>query len=104
MVIEGSIIKQLLSNGYSDVEPSEILVNGIKKDSCREVCKLKDPINNITLKFEKALVTCYSMFNNLRDIIEIDMSNFDATMVKSMGYMFFSMYKFRKNKFWKYKH
>ena len=54
--------------------------------------KNKNSTNQIYNSYNRGIV-------NLRDIIEIDMSNFDASMVKSMGYMFFQCINLEKINF-----
>ena len=50
LVIQGSGEQKLLRDSFS-VEPSEVLVNGVKDDSCSKTCNLVGDRNNITLKF-----------------------------------------------------
>ena len=87
LVIQGSGEQQLLKDSFS-VEPSEVLVNGVKDDSCSKTCNLVGDRNNITLKFNTQIESCRSMFSGLGNIIEIDLSNFDASNVKDMRFMF----------------
>ena len=72
----------------SKIEPSEVLVNGVKNDSCSKTCNLVGDRNNITLKFNTQIESCRSMFSGLGNIIEIDLSNFDASKVTNMRFMF----------------
>ena len=44
--------------------------------------------NNITIKFEDDIDSCENMFFALNNIIEIDLSNFDASKVVNMSSMF----------------
>ena len=44
------------------------------------------------------------MFYELQNIIEIDLSNFDASEVNDMQWMFYNCENLEKNKFWKYKY
>ena len=88
LVIQGDGEQKLLSNLYSGVAPSEVLVNGVKNDSCSKTCYLEGDRNNITLKFNTQIESCYAMFDHLDNIIEIDLSNFDASNVRDMIGMF----------------
>ena len=90
LVIQGSGEQQLLGDYYFTykIKPSEVLVNGVKNDSCSKTCYLEGDRNNITLKFDTQIESCNSMFSGLTSIIEIDLSNFDASKVRDMGYMF----------------
>ena len=87
LVIQGSGKQKLLSD-YFYIEPSEVLVNGVKDDSCKKTCNLVGYKNNITLKFDTQIESCSSMFSYLDNIIEIDLSNFYASKVIDMGWMF----------------
>ena len=90
LVIQGSGEQQLLEDYYftNFIRPSEVLVNGVKNDSCSKTCNLVGDRNNITLKFDTQIESCNYMFSRLTNIIEIDLSNFDASKVKNMGWMF----------------
>ena len=68
LVIQGSGEQKL-----SNKEPSEVLVNGVKNDSCSKTCYLEGDRNNITLKFDTQIESCYRMFDGLTNIIEIDL-------------------------------
>ena len=87
LVIQGSGKQKLLGDFFS-VAPSEVLVNGVKNDSCSKTCNLEGDRNNITLKFDTQIESCYSMFSGLKNITEIDLSNFDASQVTNMALMF----------------
>ena len=69
LVIQGNGEQKLLSYWYSGVEPSEVLVNGVKNDSCSKTCYLEGDRNNITLKFNTQIESCESMFSGLGNII-----------------------------------
>ena len=99
LVIKGKGIKQILNNNFY-TEPSEVLVNGISKDSsCRKTCDLDEDKNNITLIFENQIKSCYQMFYNLENIIEIDLSFFDFSEVTNMNGMFRESKNLEKIKF-----
>ena len=94
LVIQGSGQQKV-----SNIEPSEVLVNGVKDDSCSKTCNLVGDRNNITLKFNTQIESCRSMFSGLGNIIEIDLSNFDASNVKDMRFMFDDCSKLEKIEF-----
>ena len=87
IVVKGSGERKLLYDNF-DIEPFEVLVNDIKDDSCKKTCNLPKEINNVTLRFNREINSCYRMFNNLINIIEIDLSNFDFSKVANMYEMF----------------
>ena len=89
LVIQGNKRQQILYSGFN-VEPSDVLVNGISKgNECKKTCYLEGEKNNITLLFSRQIESCEYMFYNLKNIIEVDLSRFDASKVTSMYYMFF---------------
>ena len=90
LVIQGSGTQKIVSDySYKDADdPSEVLVNGVKKDSCTTTCSLTGNRNNITLRFEIQPVKCYYMFYGLTNLIEVDLSNFDGSKVTTMNGMF----------------
>ena len=88
LVIQGDGKQQFLDDYFFKIEPSEVLVNGVKDDSCSKTCNLAGDKNNITLKFDTQIESCYDMFEYLNNIIEIDLSKFDASKVIDMQCMF----------------
>ena len=86
LVIKGKGNQNLLSNKF-EYTPSEVIVNG-KSKQCNKTCNLDEEINNITLKFNGTIKSCYFMFRNLVNITEIDLSNFDTSQVTNMESMF----------------
>ena len=88
LVIKGKGTQNILNN-YFNKNPSEVIVNGISKaNACQKTCDLDEDINNVTIKFEEQIKSCSFMFLNLKNIIEIDLSNFDASEVNNMKWMF----------------
>jgi len=98
LVIQGRGEQKLLYKDFI-TEPSEVYVNGIKRVSCKKKCDLDIDRNNITLRFENTIRTCHYMFFCLYNIIEVDLSDFDASKVTDMGAMFYSCSKIEKIKF-----
>ena len=98
LVVQGKGNQQILNNGYNYL--SEVIINGISKGNlCKKFCDLDADINNVTLKFETQIKSCVSMFLNLKNIIEIDLSNFDASEVKDVGSMFYGCENLKKINF-----
>ena len=87
LFIQGSGEQRLLNNVYK-YDPSKVYVNGVKDESCRKTCFLEGDKNNITLIFEELINSCKQMFYNVKNILEIDLSNFDTSDVKTMFQMF----------------
>ena len=95
LVINGDGYQQLISKDFAG-EPNEVYVNGIFINTCRKDCTLENDINYLILKFNSQLTTCEGMFKNLENIIEIDLSNFDFSKVKSMNKMFYNCKSLKK--------
>ncbi len=83
LVIQGNGEQKL-----SNIEPSEVLVNGIRNESCKKTCNLTGDKNNITLIYEDQITYCINMFRELTNVIEVDLSNFDTSELISMKNMF----------------
>ena len=88
LVIQGSGEQQLIYNTFNPA-PSEVLINGIKDDSCERKCTLTGDKSNITLRFNEQLTSCEKMFRGLTNLKEIDLTNFDTSKVETMHQMFY---------------
>ena len=68
LVIQGSGEQTLFGDCFFTFikQPSEVLVNGVKNDSCSKPCYLEADRNNITLKFNTQIESCYQMFYRLK--------------------------------------
>ena len=88
LVIKGKGTQNILDDTFI-TSPSEVIVNGISKGNlCQKTCDLDEDINNVIIKFDKQIKSCSMMFNQFKNIIEIDLSNFDASEVNDMQFMF----------------
>ena len=87
LVVKGSGEQRFLSDDFY-LEPSEVKINGILNDSCKKTCEFEGEENNVTLYFDVPLNSCQSMFSQLNNIIEIDLSNLDFSRVTTMQKMF----------------
>ena len=87
LIIEGNGAQNLI-NGGIDFEPSAVLVNGALKVSCNKTCELEGNKNNITLRFSSEINKFTNLFKGLQNIIEVDLSDFNATKVIFMEHMF----------------
>ena len=81
--------------------PSDVLVNGIKYESCKKTCNLEGSQNNITLIFASQIETCQYMFRECKNITYIDLSYFDTSKVKNMYSMFYDCSNLEKINFGK---
>ena len=99
LTIKGSGDQYILNNQslYIDYKyfnftqiPNQILINGNPQDyTGYMVYNLEKEENNITLIFNDLLTDCNAMFYNLSNIIKIDLSKFDSSMVTEMACMFY---------------
>ena len=88
--------KQILHSSFQ-YEPTEVIVNGNLKASCKKTCYLEnDDKNEVILKFQTQINSCVNMFNGLNNLIEADLSNFDASKVTDMTSMFLGCTKLKK--------
>ena len=56
----------------------------------------KDENNNVTLIIQSPISSCANMFKNVKDLIEIDLSEFDSSSVADMNSMFFGCSNLKK--------
>ena len=80
MVIKGNGNQSILNDSFS-IEPSEVFVNGIFRESCKKFCELEYEENNVTLYFNDSITSCENMFYLLENKKEIDLSKFDFTYI-----------------------
>ena len=87
LIIQGEGELNIFNNLFY-TNPSEVIVNGISKPLCNKSCEFNKGLNNVTIKFNMLIESCANMFDWRHDIIEIDLSNFDASKVTNMYRMF----------------
>ena len=88
IVINGIRKQQILDS--IDFLPNETLVNGVPQNiNDKYVYNLFDQTNIITMRWNYQVTTCSYMFNELKNIISIDLSNFDTSKVESFHGMFY---------------
>ena len=88
LVINGPGVKYFINNSFY-LEPSEVIVNGVKKLTCKKYCDLADGLNNITIKFSEKINSSEIMFRGMTNIVEIDLSKLDISGVTNMSEMFY---------------
>ena len=98
LIIEGEGNQYFLNETFY-LEPSEVIVNDVQNDSCKINCFFKKDLNNVTIKFDRLINTTENMFKGLKNIIEIDLSNFHTSKVTSMVSMFESCLNLSKINF-----
>jgi len=82
--------EQYILNPDFSSKPFEISVNGNPSilDSENKVSNLGSGMNIITMKWDYKLNDCGTMFSDLTNLKEVDLSNLDGTEITSMNYMF----------------
>ena len=81
------IISILNQNFYSKL--SNVLINGYEVNAWEQIPPQSEGENRIELRFKEQIESCSGMFYNSENIIEIDLSNFDASKVKDISMMFY---------------
>ena len=69
-----------------------IYINGIKQPTINYSYYLNETDNFIDLIWNNSINYCGYMFYGCKDITEIDLSNFDTSLVTLMDYMFYNCY------------
>ena len=100
LVINGNGTQNLIYEDFY-LDPSEVFVNGELNSSCKKSCYFENGINNVTIKFDRKIESCYQMFESITSIKEIDLSQLDFSLVKNMELMFHNCYNIEKINFGK---
>ena len=69
-------------------EPSQIYLNNVSQSDMHTVYNLDKEPNEIRIVWNSPIKSCNSMFYDFKNIIEVDLSNFDASQVTDMSNMF----------------
>ena len=93
LTIKGSGNQQIISNDYNPFNaiPNKILINEIEQDQDKIgkiAYDLTGDTNNITLIWDNQITYCSYMFQDLTNIIEIDFSDFNSSIVTETALMF----------------
>ena len=75
---------------------SELFINDKKYEFQKYFIPEKDGIYSIKIKFNIIIKNCSYMFNECKNIIDIDLSSFDTSNVFDMSYMFAYCFKLKK--------
>ena len=68
-------------------KPNRIFHNGVSM-TYTNIININDMNDIVILQWDSNINTCSKMFQNLADIAEIDLSNFDSSFVTDTSYMF----------------
>ena len=90
---------QILGDSFSD-SSYEVQINGKHAGSSpNKAFNLANGPNNVTLIFDKEITSCANMFSNIKNLLEIDLSNFDSSKVINMEKMFYGCVNLTKINF-----
>ena len=90
LVVMGPEYQKLLSDYFdiSSLNPVEIIVDRNVVASNVKGFDFENDYNNVTIKSNNPIYSCENMFTDLTNIIEIDLSKLDISLVESMSGMF----------------
>ena len=87
--INGNGTQQIINNNYNIDNSPKIYVNDVfQEGAIKQVTKLQYESSIIKIELSSLLTSCTAMFSGLNNILEVDLSNFDASQVEDMGDMF----------------
>ena len=98
LTIQGGGTQRILNESFYK-EPNQVYVNDAERSDCKKTCELPEGTNKVTLVFEDKLTTTEYMFKDLTNIIEADLSEFDASKVTLMNGMFWGCNNVQKINF-----
>ena len=88
--IKGTGTKKIFSSNFqSNYHPDEVYINGYKQDNVKYSYELNQTYNFIGLTWNKLIDNTQLMFEGCSDITEIDLSNFNTSIVVNMQAMFY---------------
>ena len=87
MIISGNGTQRILGDKFP-YNNFEVWINGEKNEKCNRTCDLTGKLNNITIIFNETIESCYAMFSEAKNIIKLDLSNFDTSFVTDMTGIF----------------
>ena len=69
-------------------KPSEVYIEGENQSTVQAYYTFNNPVNNVKLVWKIPVTNCHSMFCNCRHIPEINLSQFNTSLVTNMARMF----------------
>ena len=87
--ISGKGTQQILYDTFKPI-PYYLEVNSVQTTFNYTINNLKyDKNNKIVMRFNSTIISCENMFSGLRNITQLDMTNFDFSEITSMKNMFY---------------
>jgi len=87
LIMQGNGNQAFINEAFYSI-PSEVKVNGVDKPLCQKNCNFEEDLSNVTIKFDSYIISCENMFNSVKGVLEIDLSNLDFSYVTNMSSMF----------------
>ena len=85
--------QNILGSDYNGVNPDKIYLDeNLVEGSDNNVINLQNTDSIIKLEWNDNVINCKNMFKNLENITEIDLSNFDSSLVTDTSFMFNGCY------------
>ena len=89
LIIKGVGPKYVIGKGFEEIYyPNEIYINGNKQEIVSYNYTLNQTENFVELIWYKNINYAKYIFNQCSDIIEIDLSEFNSSLITNMAYMF----------------
>ena len=88
ITIKGTGTQSIINSDFS-YKPNKIVYNNEEKSFSSAALYLNSNINSVILKFSLRLSICCNMFGGCNKITEVDLTNFDASLVTDFHYMFY---------------
>ena len=87
IIIDTNMGSQIINYRYNEFI-FKVIVNGIESNITKYKNHLKSGENEIIILFIIKLSSCQNMFYHIYNILKMNLSHFDLSEVKNMGYMF----------------
>ena len=88
ITIKGTGSQSIINSDFN-YKPNKIVYNNEEKSFSSAALLLNSNINTVILKFSSKLSDCCNMFKGCNKITEVDLTNFDASLVVDFHYMFY---------------
>ena len=103
LIINGNSQNSILYGQFTPL-PDQVFVNNKEVQPGYSVNTLTSNQNIVIMKWNKEITNCNYMLSDLKNVIEIDISEFDSSKVTTYGENVSLLYYFRKNKFRKFQY
>ena len=94
LIINGTGNQRILSNNTNILNPSLLDVNGNPLNGTKTV-NLNSELSTIKIIWDSPFSNCSAMFRDLDNIVEINLSNFNSSLLTDTGEMFYGCYSLK---------